>query len=115
MLEPLGRGLADTSGPVRVAAAEAVAALGHPAAALPVLEAALADAASPWTALQAGNVLDRIGEAARPALPGLRRAAAAVADAPDNAGTGYQRRLLDHAIGVLDGTVLPLVYPVTAP
>jgi arylsulfatase A-like enzyme len=115
MLEPLGRGLADTSGPVRVAAAEAVAALGHPAAALPVLEAALADAASPWTALQAGNVLDRIGEAARPALPGLRRAAAAVANAPDNAGTGYQRRLLDHAIGVLDGTVLPLVYPVTAP
>jgi HEAT repeat protein len=124
MLAPLERALADTSGPVRVAAAEAVAALGRPTAALPVLDAALADAGHPWTALQAVNVLDRMGEAARPALPALRRAAAALAEIADpevaragrdNTVAGYRRRLLDHAIGVLDGTMSPLVYPVAAP
>jgi arylsulfatase A-like enzyme len=124
MLAPLERALADTSGPVRVAAAEAVAALGRPTAALPVLDAALADAGHPWTALQSVNVLDRMGEAARPALPALRRAAAALAEIADpevaragrdNTVAGYRRRLLDHAIGVLDGTMSPLVYPVAAP
>jgi arylsulfatase A-like enzyme len=124
MLEPLERALADTSGTVRVAAAEAVAAIGRPAAALPVLDAALADAGHPWTALQAVNVLDRMGEAARPALPTLRRAAAALAEIADpevaragrdNTVAGYRRRLLDHAIGVLDGTISPLMYVVPAP
>jgi hypothetical protein len=127
LLGPLERALADASGPVRVAVAEAVAALGRPEAARPALEAALADAGQPWTALQAGNVLDRMGEAARPALPALRRAAAAVAGGVDldawragrnggaNTVAGYQLRLLDHAIGVLDGTISPLMYVVPAP
>jgi arylsulfatase A-like enzyme len=124
MRGPLERALTDAAGPVRVAAAEAVAVLGRPATALPVLDAALADTTRPWTALQALNVLDRMGAAARPALPALKRAAVSLAGAADpdaarvgrdNTVAGYRLRLLDHAIGVLDGSVSPLVYVVPAP
>lgn len=112
--------LADPSGPVRVAAAEALATLGRSDAALPVLEAAVADVTRPWTALQAGNVLDRIGAAGRPALPAMRRTLAAVGEAartPELAGRPdrYLHDVLAHAIGALEGTVDPLVYPEPAP
>lgn len=46
----------------------------------------------PFFALQAANVLDRLGEAARPALPAMKRV-----NAKD-----YLQRILEHAITVLE-------------
>jgi hypothetical protein len=68
--------LADPSGAVQIAAAEALAALGRIDAALPVLERWIADSNTPAFILQAGNVLDRLGERARPALAAMKRAVA---------------------------------------
>jgi hypothetical protein len=86
--------LEDASGAVQIAAAEALARLGKPARALPVLERWLENADHPFFALQAANVLDRLGEAARPALPAMRKPRA----------TGYLQRILEHAMAVLDSS-----------
>ena len=69
----LRKALADASPNVRVAAAEAMAHLGHTADALEVLQAALAHE-TPFIRLRALNVLDRMGEAARPALEAMKKA-----------------------------------------
>jgi arylsulfatase A-like enzyme len=61
--------LNDDAPSVQVAAAEALAKQGHADAALPVLERVLTQNASPFAALQGANVLDRMGEQARPLLP----------------------------------------------
>jgi len=69
----LRKALADDSPNVRVAAAEAMAHLGHTADALATLTEALAHE-TPFVRLRALNVLDRMGEAARPALDAIRKA-----------------------------------------
>lgn len=65
--------LEDPAPCVRIVAAEAVAAMGHQREAVRVLTAAL-DAENPRAVLEAINSLDALGEAARPALPALKRA-----------------------------------------
>ncbi len=57
----LRRRLDDPSGAVQVAAAEALARMGQADAALPVLERWLEKTDDPPLALQAANVLDRLG------------------------------------------------------
>lgn len=84
--------LEDPSGAVQVAAAEALARQGKVDAALPVLEKWLGNTDHPWFALQAANVLDRLGAAARPALPAMK----AVND------KGYLQRIMGHAVRALE-------------
>jgi hypothetical protein len=84
--------LEDASGAVQIAAAEALARPGQTAIALPVLERWLDNTDHPFFALQAANVLDRLGEAARPALSAMRQVSA----------TGYLQRILEHAIAALE-------------
>ena len=105
--------LDDASGAVQIAAAEALARMGKVDAALPVLERCLKNSQSPWFALQAANVLDRLGESARPVLPALRAMQQRVAQEEGAQNPlQYQRRILARIIAVLDGRELPLVYPV---
>jgi arylsulfatase A-like enzyme len=112
----LHKSLADASGAVQVAAAEALARQGKADHALPVLERWLQDANSPPCALQAANVLDRLGEAARPALPTLKRVLAAPPTGKDTRQmVGYVQRILEHSIAVLEGKTPALVYPAGAP
>ena len=70
----LRRVLGDDSPLVRVAAADALCNLGTGDEALPVLIKALAHE-TPFVRLRAMNVLDRIGDRARAALPQMRKAA----------------------------------------
>ena len=105
----LRRRLADPSGAVQVAAAEALAALGKLDAALPALERCIESSPTPAFIMQAGNVLDRLGERARPALPAMKRAVASAPSAP--AGSYPPQHILHHAIAVLEGTTPALVYP----
>ena len=108
----LRQALADSSASVQVAAAEALARQGKVALALPGLERCLSNTNAPWAGLQAANVFDRLGEQARPSLPALRTALADVANADGNYNPlQYQRRILEHAVAVLDGKTLALVYP----
>jgi HEAT repeat protein len=108
----LKKHLDDPSGAVQVAAAEALAALGKPEAALPVLERWLQKSEAPFVTLQATNVLDRMGERARPSLPAMKTAFAALPKEPAaNSAPAYQHRMLEHIIDVLEGRELPLVYP----
>lgn len=109
----LRRLLADPSGAVQVAAAEALAALGHVDAALPVLERCLQNTDTPASIMQAGNVLDRLGERARPALPTMKHAVAKSKPTPN--GTYPPEHILNHAIAVLEGATPALVYPQHAP
>lgn len=108
--------LADPSGAVRVAAAEAVARLGKADKALPILEAALTDPSNLWFALQAANVIAHLGEAARPSLPALKRAlqdfeTAAKAPRAEKYGPRYPKDLLKRTIEALEGVSKPLTYP----
>lgn len=104
--------LKDNSGAVQVAAAEALAHMGQVTPALPALEARLADTGSPWFGLQAANVLDRLGEIARPSLPAMRQALQrADAEAGASNPLQYQRRILERTVSVLEGKAQALVYP----
>ncbi len=67
--------LADASPSVRIAAAEALSAMGRPKKALPVLAAALRDQ-SEFVRMHAMNVVDALGDPARSLLPESKRAAA---------------------------------------
>lgn len=114
--DPLLKRLTDSSGAVRVAAAEALSRFGMAEQALPVLEAALVDASNSWTALQAANVITHLGELARPSLPALKRAlqifeSAANAPGADKYGPRYPKDLLKRTIENLDGASRPLAYP----
>ena len=104
--------LDDPSGAVQVAAAEALTQLGHTDLALPVLERWLRGTNSYSFALQAGNVLDRLGEQARPVL-GTMRAVLASAPEPESASDNrqYPARILNHAINVLEGKTPAMCYP----
>jgi hypothetical protein len=115
--------LADESGAVQVAAAEALARLDKLDEALPVLEHWVKQTGNGPFALQAGNVLDRLGESARVALPTAkavlaelskaeRRAAAGAKPSRDkNPYAGYLNRVLEHFANVLEGREQPLIYP----
>ena len=105
----LRKHLSDPSGAVAVAAAEALARLGKVAEALPVLEKWLANGENQGTAQIAANVLDRLGEQARPALPAMKRVLAS--EKGGKGGQNYPQRILEHSIAVLEGKKLPLVYP----
>jgi hypothetical protein len=102
--------LGDKSGAVQVVAAEALARLGKPEAALPVIERWIQQTDAPFFGLQAANVLDRLGGAARPALPAMKTALA-TATKQGGAGEQYSVRILTRIIDVLEGREQPLVYP----
>jgi arylsulfatase A-like enzyme len=108
----LKKHLDDSSGAVRVAAAEALARLGKTDQALPVLERCLQDLTAPFFALQAANVLERLGQDARPSLPGIKAALDKLGNqgGPDASGA-YLQHLLTHIIAVLEGKEPALVYP----
>ena len=86
----------DDSPSVRVAAARAVARLGDPAAALPVLEAELKSDLE-WVRLEAAIVLDEMEEQARPAISSLK---AALKNQPNK----YIIRVANRAVNDLEGT-----------
>jgi arylsulfatase A-like enzyme len=69
----LTKALADPSVEVRIVAAEALCRIDRTHVALPELTAALLHE-SFWVRLQAANVLDRVGEKARPALDAMKKA-----------------------------------------
>ncbi len=112
----LRKRLADPAGGVRVAVAEALAVMGDPLAAVAVLEGELGAAGGDWSALQAANVLDRLGERARPALATMNQLVAGRRSRPrgDAAAGGADRYPIDilaHAVAVLEGRAAELVYP----
>lgn len=110
----LRRRLSDSSPSVQTAAAEALARLGKLDVALPVLERRLlANMDSPFS-LQAANVLDRLGNAARPALPAIQQALKTKGPKDDGAGQGrpYAGRALRRIAAELEGRSQRLVYPV---
>jgi HEAT repeat protein len=95
--------LTDASGGVQVAAAEALARMNEMGPALATLERWIRQDQKPAFALQAANVLDRLGGSARPALPAMK---AALAEAREAKGryTEYLERILTHAIDSLEKT-----------
>jgi hypothetical protein len=109
-IEPLERRLADDSPAVRVAAAEALAAVGRPERALATL-ATVIEAEPAWPRLQALNVVDRLGRQALPLLPALERLRAAGERAAADGRTGgvgdrqqaerYPTDLLAHVLNAL--------------
>jgi HEAT repeat protein len=101
--------LEDKSGAVAVAAAEALARLGNPDAALRALERWVESTDNSGFIQLAANVLDRLGEIARPALPTMKRALESARPTPN--GTYPPQQILNHAIAVLEARVNPLVYP----
>ncbi|MBL9186625.1 MAG: sulfatase [Opitutaceae bacterium] len=103
------RSLEDNSGAVAVAAAEALARHGRRDAALPVLARWAQATDAPAAILHAGNVLDRLGEIARPALPAMKRALESAKPTPG--GTYPPQYILNHAVAVLEGRTAALVYP----
>jgi arylsulfatase A-like enzyme len=103
--------LTDESGAVQVAAAEALARQGRLDLALPVLTRQLQNTNQPFFALQAANVLDRLGESARPAVPALRDVLARVtSDTGEARADGYMQRILSYRLAVLEGREQPLIY-----
>jgi arylsulfatase A-like enzyme len=110
----LRKHLDDPSGAVQVAAAEALAGLGKMEAALPVLERSLQNTNAPFFALQAANVLDRLGERARPALPLIKQLLTSLQKEADaNSPRAYLERIMERIVAVLEGRAQPLVYPAT--
>ena len=104
--------LEDPSGAVQVAAAEALASLGKTEVALPLLERLLKNSESPFFALQAANVLDRLGERARPSLPLIKQLLTSKSQEKDaNSSRAYSQRILDRIAAVLEGRAQALVYP----
>lgn len=108
--------LEDPTLAVRVVAAEALVRLNRPSAALPVLERLVGDTDA-RVALQAANVLERIGAAARPALPAMHAAFEGSTTGPREDGRPttefprYLHALLGRTIDVLEGRAPELVYP----
>ena len=104
--------LSDASGAVQVAAAEALARSGRADAALPVLERWLDSSTHAFFALQAANVLERLGKTARPSLPVMQRVLATVAKEKGVANPRqFLRRSLERTTAVLEGRAEALAYP----
>jgi tetratricopeptide (TPR) repeat protein len=101
--------LGDASAAVQIAAAEALARLGRVDAALPVLERWLENSDHPIFALQAANVLDRLGTAARASLPVMERMLAATAGEKGVANPRqFLHRSLERTTAVLTGRAAAL-------
>jgi arylsulfatase A-like enzyme len=108
----LRHALEDSSGAVQVAAAEALAAIGNLDAALPALERQVQNTDTPFFALQAVNVFDRLGEKARPSLAFLQKIHDAIPkDVKPNTAPLYMRDMTERIIDVLEGREAALVYP----
>ncbi|NBV87499.1 MAG: hypothetical protein EBS01_14810 [Verrucomicrobia bacterium] len=112
----LRRHLQDSSGAVRVAAAEAMAYLGKTNEALPVLESVLRSKENAGFTLQAANVLSRLGEKARPSLGAMKQVLAeaegnGIPKGADQYGPRYPKDILRKTVSILEGTLQPLVYP----
>jgi arylsulfatase A-like enzyme len=108
-LPALEKLLADASGFVRVAAADALARQGRLDLALPVLEKAMLDLDAPWCSLQACNALDRLGMAAKPVLPAVQELVKRQAqDESFSKPQAYPRRILGHLLDMLEGREKPL-------
>ncbi len=104
--------LEDRSGAVRVAGAEALVRVGEAQIGLAALEQQLQDTNNLAFALQAANVLSRLGEVARPALPVMKEALTQYASpAEADRYAGYLRRIRQDNIAVLEGRTEALVYP----
>jgi N-sulfoglucosamine sulfohydrolase len=93
-IEALRRSLTDVNASVRVAAADGLCRLGQTADALPVLGKNLQDD-NEWVRLAAIQVLDRLDEQARPALPLLEKAR--------KDKNQYVVRVAEHAVADLSG------------
>jgi arylsulfatase A-like enzyme len=93
--DALAKRLADASGSVRVAAAEALCHMGQEAKGLPVLEECLLKDSNPWARLQAANALQNLGAKAKPALPAIEEARSS----PNN----YVQRAVEYTATVLGG------------
>ena len=91
-LSNLKKCLLDAAPVVRFAAARALAIAGQAMEAMPVLETGLKDK-DEWVRLNAAQVLDEMGEQARPALSALQ-------DAMDDSNK-YVVRVVNHAINLL--------------
>jgi hypothetical protein len=62
--------------------------------------------------LQAGNVLDRIGEASRPSLPDMKQVLEKVGEGNSPSSYPYYlNRILNHAVSVLEGKAAAFAYP----
>ena len=107
----LRKRLADPSGAVQAAAAEAVAQLGRTDLALPVLERWITNTSGTFYTVHAANVLIRLGEGGRPLLPVMRRMYTATQDAANNTAPAYLNRILERNIALLEGREPALVYP----
>jgi HEAT repeat protein len=104
--------LDDPSGAVQVAAADALASQGKTEIALPVLVRLLEKSESPFFALQAANVLNRLGERARPTLPAIKQVLSVDSKENDaNSSRAYLQRILERIAAVLEGREQALVYP----
>lgn len=89
----LRKAMSDESPDVRIAAAEALANLGHDADALPVLRAALAGE-SVFVRLAALNVAHRLGARARPLLSAIQKAK--LTDPLHKDASDYVGRMVDY-------------------
>ncbi len=94
----LQKALTDASPSVRIAAAEALAQAGQPEQALPVLIAGL-EHDSAIVRLMAMGVLDRMGPAARPALPAMRKARSKTKGHVED----YLNRMVEYVPARFDG------------
>jgi len=94
-VEALAKRLEDSSGSVRVAAAEALCYAGQAEKGLAVLQECLLKHASPRVRLQAANVFQNLGDKARPAVAAIEQAQS---DADD-----YVRRAVKYTAAVLKG------------
>ena len=107
----LRKRLEDPSGAVQAASADALARLGHPELALPVLERWLTNTSGTFYTVHAANVLIRLGEQGRPLLPVMKKMQAATADAENITAPGYLYRIMERNIALLEGREPALVYP----
>lgn len=107
----LHKRLADASGAVQIAAAEALARLGKPDLALPVLERWIEQEDNGPFAIQAGNVLNRLGSAAKPSLAKMKAWLSLLSNAKKDT---YPVRIVTRTIDVLEGREESLVYPTSA-
>jgi uncharacterized sulfatase len=97
----MAEALQDTSASVRIAAARALARMGHPQRALPVLSRELHEGPQ-WVRLSAAVVLDEMDAQARPALDAMKRALRPRQDL--FAGGKYTVRVINRALNELLGT-----------
>jgi arylsulfatase A-like enzyme len=93
-IESLTRALEDDAASVRIAAARGLCSMGRDREALPVLIAELKNA-NEYVRLAAVTVLDDLGERARPALDAI--------EALKDDKNGYVKRVVEHALSVLQG------------